>query len=331
MDMSLEIVKAGLLSTFQDAGRVGYGAQGIHPTGAMDPEALYLANALVGNPDTMAAIEMHFPIGVLCFREDALIALTGANCQPMLNGETLSMNEPVFVKAGSILTGARPIDGARSYLAIAGGWNLPFWLGSASTDRSAQAGGWEGRALKKGEVIPYRKRFQFHHGASIPESLKISNAVTEETNLINLIAGPEYRQLDNTASDLLVGQAYTISSQSDRMGIRLRGELPIRFESQPLISCSAFMGTMQLLPNGELILLMADHPTTGGYPRIAHLPYFEWSRLAQARPGVFIRFSWIELVEAQARNEQWIRAGMLQRDRIRSVVQSYLQQHATEC
>jgi antagonist of KipI len=331
MGMSLEIVKAGLLSTFQDAGRIGYGAQGIHPTGAMDLEALFLANALVGNPDTMAAIEMHFPIGILCFHEDALMAMTGANCQPMLNGEALSMNEPVLVKAGSILTGARPIDGVRSYLAIAGGWNLPFWLGSASTDRAAQAGGWEGRALQKGDRIRYGKQFQLQQLLSLPTSMHISVSVRSNSNNIRLIAGPECHQLDQAASDLLVGQSYVISSQSDRMGIRLQGEQPVRYESDPLISCSAFMGTMQLLPNGELILLMADHPTTGGYPRVAHLPYFEWSRLAQTRPGEAIRFTWIELMEAQARNEQLMREGKLQRDRIRSIVQSYLQQHATEC
>jgi antagonist of KipI len=139
MVMSVEVIKPGLLTTLQDAGRTGYASVGIHPTGAMDREALFLANALVGNADNMAAIEIHFPAAVFRFHQDALIAITGADWEPRINDEPIAINQTTMIKAGSVFTCRQPNKGARSYLAIAGGFDIPIWLGSYSTDLSASA------------------------------------------------------------------------------------------------------------------------------------------------------------------------------------------------
>ena len=330
--MSLEIVKAGLLSTIQDAGRVGYGAQGIHPTGVMDPASFFMANALVGNPDHTAAIELHFPTGAIRFNIDMLIALTGADWQPMLNGEPLRMYAAIRVLAGSVLTCSRPTSGSRCYLAVAGGWAVPLWLGSASTDQSAQAGGWMGRALQSGDLLPCRKQIRFLESGLLFQEAPVHWKPLNQAHSISLLPGPEFDQLSDLQADRLFNQPFTVMAQSDRMGIRLRGSEAVLFQSaEPLISCGVTFGTVQALPTGELIVLMADHPTTGGYPRIAQLPYFEWSRLAQAQSNESLRFSRIDLSDAYALNEQTIRLGRMERDRIRSEVQSYLQQHAIEC
>ncbi|MBL7774761.1 MAG: biotin-dependent carboxyltransferase family protein, partial [Saprospiraceae bacterium] len=148
--MSLRVEKAGLLDTVQDAGRYGFACQGINPSGAMDPAALALANFLVGNAAETAALECHFPAPALRFEQAVLFALSGADFNPVLNGVPVAVHRPLWAPAGALLQFKKRNTGARGYLAVRGGFDLPAWLGSRSTNRAARAGGFEGRALRPG-------------------------------------------------------------------------------------------------------------------------------------------------------------------------------------
>ena len=329
--MSVEVIKPGLLTTLQDAGRTGYASVGIHPTGAMDREALFLANALVGNADNTAAIEMHFPAAVFRFHQDALIAITGADWEPRINDEPISINQTTMIKAGSVFTCRRPNKGARSYLAIAGGFDIPIWLGSYSTDLSASAGGWMGRQLCTGDLIPFNKNISLRISKVEPFQKAPITLSESHSSTITLIPGPEFNWLGEDRYGQLLEQEFVVSPNSNRMGIRLKCNKPLTGKKETMISSAVLFGTVQLLPNGELIILMADHPTTGGYPRIAHLPYFEWSALAQKSTGDKIRFSLNESFEdVFHQNRKYFDTAAEMRSEIRMNIQSYLEQYATE-
>ena len=327
--MSLEIVQGGLQMTLQDAGRNGYRSLGIHPTGAMDREALYMANALVGNPDNTAACEIHFPTGQILFHSDACVSITGSDFHPHLDGIPIDRNRLLMITAGSVLSFSRPNKGARCYLAVAGGFGLDKWLDSASTDLAARAGGWKGRALVKSDRIPFVKNYCF--SSSLKTAPDICFSENSLDGPVSILPGPEWNQIPDIQKTKLFQQAWIVTSQSNRMGIRLQGEDPIGLEVTSMISAATEFGTIQCLPNGELAVLMADHPVTGGYPRVAHLPYYEWSRLAQAMPGTvfFLRLTTQE--QAHSRNQEYRMNSHKFREAIRSAVQSYLHQHVIEC
>jgi len=329
--MSLEVIKPGILTTLQDAGRTGYASMGIHPTGAMDREAFFLANALVGNPDNTVAIEMHFPAAVFLFHEDSLIAVAGADWEPTINDEPIAVNQTIMIKAGSVFRCRRPIKGARCYLAIAGGLDIPVWLGGYSTDLSARAGGWMGRALLAGDRIPIKRKYFFHTTEGLSFRWRSIPFSEHESATINLLPGPEFNWLEEDGCAQLIEQEFVVSPNSDRMGIRMKSKKPLTGKIETMISSAVLFGTVQLLPNGELIILMADHPTTGGYPRIAHVPYFEWSLLAQKTSGDTIRFLLNESVEdIFQRSEAYRKTATEIRSAIRVELQSYLEQYVTE-
>ncbi len=319
----IEVIKKGLLTTVQDAGRFGQSAPGIHPCGAMDRESFFLSNALVGNDDNLPALELHFPAGSFLFHSDAVIALTGAYLQPQLDGSPVPMNQPLFIPKGAQLSFERPNRGARTYLAVAGGFDIPLWLGSASTDLTAKTGGWKGRALQTGDLIPLHRPTRLRAAAMEPiYSQELPDPAV--TMVVECLSGPECERVGFEYMDHMLGKHFQVGRESDRMGLRLRAEDPIPIQSDSIISSAVLFGTVQLLPNGEWIVLTADHPTTGGYPRILQIPFFAWGKLAQLSTGNSIRFQRIELVQAMAKNEQMIRENRQTRDRVRQQIQSYL-------
>ncbi len=319
----IEVIKKGLLTTVQDAGRFGQAARGIHPCGAVDRESFFLSNALVGNDDNTAALELHFPAGSFLFHSDAVIALTGADFQPQVNGSPVQMNQPLFLPKGSLLSFERPNRGARTYLAVMGGLDIPAWLGSASTDLSAKTGGWKGRALQPGDCIPLHRPSRLQ---KLPTESTSTNELPDptETIVVECLAGPEYERVGAADIDHLLEKQFQVGRESDRMGLRLRAADPLLIQTNPMISSAVLFGTVQLLPNGEWIVLLADHPTTGGYPRILQVPYYEWGKLAQLSAGTSFRFQRMELVAAMEKNAQLVRENRLTRDRVRQRIQSYL-------
>lgn len=301
--MSLLVQKAGVLDSIQDFGRFGHAQLGINPSGAMDPLALALANALAGNPAGEAALELHFPAPVLRFGADALIALSGADFAPRIDGEAVSLLQPVLVKAGAVLSFGKLRSGMRCYLAVQGGFDLRPWLGSCSTNQTVRAGGWQGRSLQTGDELPFRQNefaAKFSSGTTfyaLPWQVRVESIYGDGEN-IRFCTGPEYDWLSPVAAELLAESQWRPASQSDRMGLRLHGPALTLSRPQELLSSLVGCGTIQLLPGGQMIILQADSQTTGGYPRIGQVIRADLPRLAQLRPGQSFRLQQVSLETA---------------------------------
>lgn len=293
--MNLRIIKGGILDTIQDLGRYHYQYLGINPTGAMDRLSAQIANVLVGNHRHEAVIELHFPASEFFFEQSALIAVTGADFSATVNAETIPVSQPVLVSKYSILQFHRLQYGARAYLAIRGGLDIPAWLNSYSTHIKAAAGGYKGRVLQKDDEIRFRSTEDLS-GILEKKEFRILPWKAEfekqeqAKQPVFLLPGNEWDWLDEPSKQKLQRESFTISSHSDRMGYRLQGEPLSLTRPEEIVSSAVSFGTMQLPLNGQPILLMADHQTTGGYPRIAHAITAHHARLAQLRAGDALRF-----------------------------------------
>jgi antagonist of KipI len=236
------------------------------------------------------------------FEEDAIISLTGADFSATLNEHTVQLYRTLMVKKDTLLRFKQPVSGARVYLGVAGGWEANKWLGSYSTHLKLSVGGYSGRALQKEDIIQFKAASK-----SFPEnklfSWSVSGAeldkVYKPVNSIRCIAGAEYDLLTGSAKRNFSQLNFTISHQSDRMGYRLNNEPLFLEQAIELISSPVDIGTIQLLPTGTLIILMADHQTTGGYPRIASVLKADLPKLAQAKPGQAIKFILTSIGEAE--------------------------------
>ena len=293
--MSLRILKAGILDSIQDCGRFGYQHQGINPTGAMDKFAASVANALVGNALNEAVLELHFPASVFLFDQPAVIALTGADFQATINGESVPINQPLLINKSSILQFHSRKEKARCYLALHGGFIIDKWLDSFSTNLKAEAGGLEGRKLKKDDQIELNSKIDLSNFIN-DEDFKIlpwkANQAWHEYDdtEIFILHGNEWDWLDKDSQQQLLSGSFIISNNSDRMGFRLKGKALQTISNEELVSSAICFGTVQLLPDGQLIILMADHQTTGGYPRVANIISAHLPRIAQMNAGEKISF-----------------------------------------
>lgn len=283
--MSIGVQKAGLLDTLQDRGRYGYQQSGINPGGVMDRLAMRVANMLVGNDPDTAVLEMHFPAAVLLFETTVLIAVGGADFSPVMEGREVPLHQPVLVKKGAVLQCKKQKKGARMYLAVAGGFEAEQWLHSASTQLQVKAGGFAGRALQKQDKLLLRKPdlFPLPDPSQVVETLpwRADMGGLYQDGLIRCIAGNELDNLDDRSRQLLTDSVFQLSRESNRMGYRLQGPVLYSNLAGELVSTAITRGTIQLLPNGQLIVLMADHQTTGGYPRLAHVTSADLPVLAQ--------------------------------------------------
>jgi antagonist of KipI len=308
--VSISILTPGLLSTIQDAGRFGYQKEGIIVGGAMDGVALRIANMLVGNAQTEACIEVTHTGPRLYFEESCLIAITGAHLSPVIHNKPIRNWRPVFVNKGSVLEFGKPQHGCRAYIAFAGGLDIQQVLGSRSTYLRAGIGGWHGRALQTGDRLSFRNPGN-HSQHTIPgqdqaaftaASWTISPQLLPEyarTPVLRVIQGLEYAQFTDESKHNFWNAPFRISHQSDRMGYRLNGPvLEVKTPADMLSSAVAF-GTIQVPSNGEPIILMADHPTTGGYPWLGQVASVDLPLLAQMPPGSTVSFKEISLAEAQ--------------------------------
>lgn len=299
--MSVQIIKAGIMDTLQDGGRYGYQHLGINPSGAMDRYAMQTANLLVGNDLAEAVIEMHFPASVFLFGYPALIAIGGANFSATINGDPVPHLQPLWVNKNDVLQFHKPAEGARACLAIAGGLHIKPWLGSSSTNLKAGCGGNEGRCLQKGDELLFRQSFPATPGQSefkvLPWKADISWG--DEIQEVAVLPGNEWNRLSTESKENFSMTSFVITQQSDRMGYRLNNiPLPVMTHEE-LVSTAVSFGTIQLLPDGKLIILMADHQTTGGYPRLAHVISAHHSKLAQLKAGNKIRFRFTDLATAE--------------------------------
>lgn len=291
--MSLKVIKAGMLDTIQDKGRYGHQHLGINPTGAMDKYAMQVANALAGNALDEAVIELHFPAAVFLFSRPAIIALSGADFDASINGEQVPSLHAIAVNKNDVLQFHRPVKGARAYLAARGGFKAEQWLQSCSTHLKAKAGGLAGRPLQKDDEIELKSSEDFsallRNGE--PHVLPWSaDGKPAEPGEIWVLPGSEWDRLTPASKEQFTHAPFIITKQSDRMGYRLLHQPLEVNNTEEMISSPAGFGTVQLLPDGKLIVLMADHQTAGGYPRAAHIITAHHTRLAQLQPGDAFRF-----------------------------------------
>lgn len=294
----LRIVRSGLFTTVQDLGRFGFQRFGMPVSGAMDAIALRIGNRLVGNADQVAALEITIVGPEIAFEEPAVVAITGADLSPAIDGIPAASWTAIRIVAGSILTFGPRRSGARAYLAVAGGIAVPAVLHSRATHTRSLTGGFSGRSLAHGDVLragrpaPDAARFL---GRTVPVSVRPRY---DSTPVLRVILGPQVHQFTTAAVDALFSGVYAILAEADRMGYRLSGPpLPHRGPAD-MISDATPPGSVQAPANQQPILLMADHQTTGGYPKIAVVISADLPAAAQLMPGDQLRFSLVDASEA---------------------------------
>lgn len=295
--MGIRVVKAGLLTSIQDFGRFGFQRYGMAVCGAMDTLALQLGNILLGNREGEAGMECTSLGPTLYFERGQLICITGADLSPTVEGVPVAMWKPIFVPEGGVLSFGKPKSGCRSYICFYRGLQVSEVLGSKSTYIKGRIGGWEGRALKKQDQIgfcsPYvGRQSEFRWSMDLSLYADLSNRT------IRVMAGPQFERFDHSALLDFLSNPFTISQASDRMGYRLESS-PLHTKNQEeLLSSAVTFGTIQVPPQGNAIVLMADHPTTGGYPVIGQVAAIDLPLLAQMAPLDQIEFDLITLAEA---------------------------------
>ena len=294
-----ELTKAGLHTSIQDLGRYGYQQYGVIVGGAMDSYALRLGNYLVGNTEGEAAIEMAYGNTSLRFLTTTYIAITGAKTRVLLNGRTTPMWTGFRVEKGDFLEVGVPEQGYVNYLTVHGGVDGENFLGSKSTYLRGHFGGF-GRLLKNRDLVIGKKEH-----ANSQKSLTRRRLAEElipnylDHVVARVIVSPQKKYFTEESSQNFFSTTYTISRQSDRMGYRLDGQ-PLEYQiQQNLITDAIPLGAIQVPNNGLPIILLSDHQTTGGYPKIGVLASVDIPLVAQLRPGQQISFLPISVQEAQ--------------------------------
>lgn len=296
--MSIVVIKPGLLTTVQDAGRFGYQSFGVPTAGVMDPRAQAAANLLLGNEAGEAVLETTLIGPELLFEEACTVALTGADASPRLTGEPVPSYAALPVPAGSRLSLAPVRSGMRSYLAFAGGLDLPPVMGSRSTCLKGGFGGYEGRALRAGDRLTLREP-----GKSVSQTEK--RRITPENRLrgnylLRAVPGPQTDCFPQEAQDVFWSSRFTVSSECDRMGARLSGPVIEARNGGNIISEGVAFGAIQVPGAGQPIIMLADHQTTGGYAKIAQVISADFRLIGQLRAGDTLRFRAVTPDEARA-------------------------------
>jgi biotin-dependent carboxylase-like uncharacterized protein len=312
--MRVHVIKPGALSTLQDLGRFGYQRYGVIVDGVMDEWSHRVANILVGNREAEATLEMTLIGPSLRFDDAALIAICGADLSPRVGERDVPMDRPVLLRAGSQLEFGRRRSGCRAYLAIRGGYDVAPVMDSKSTYLRGGFGGFQGRALRKDDMIAigqrdatkcYRSLLQMLSASddsfSAPSFALVTRSVPDESvaQSVRVVAGPQWDGFSTAAQQRFLDSEFAITPNSDRMGYRLQGAKLVPREAIEMISEGVSFGTVQVPPDGNPIILMADCQTTGGYPKIAQVASVDLPFLAQMMPGQQVRFERISLDEAQ--------------------------------
>ena len=308
--MHIRIRKAGMFSTVQDSGRRTYLSQGVPISGAMDKLSARIANQALGNDKHAAVIEFAYGGAVFHAESDLLIAYSGTGAVLKIHSRNLPADRPLFVPKGTEVHLADTASGCYTYLAVAGGWNVPDVLGSRSTYLPAEFGGLQGRMLRKGDVIH-----------AIPPSSAIAQSLFDQLagkavnypnwgiahrsflpvdrKVIRVVPGQEFNWFEGQSVVNFLSAPFRITRQSNRMGYRLDGPVMRSHTKRELLSTAVAPGTIQVTGAGKLIVLMADSQTTGGYPRLAQIAAVDIPLCAQCRPGDELFFKEISRQEAE--------------------------------
>ena len=300
--MGMEIINPGPLTTVQDLGRFGYMNVGIGTSGVMDRQAYKIANELVGNTDGEAVLEATLMGPEIEFTSDAVIAVTGADMKPAIDGYSIGNYKAVKIVRGQRLKLGMAVSGCRAYIAVRGGIDVEKVMGSRSTNLKCGIGGFEGRNLRIGDLL------------KIGVSTELSNSELEKLNsknyrglewngnmTVRVIEGPQGDYFTEEGLKNFYSMEYKISPESDRMGIRLSGAKVESYNGTDIVSDGIAFGSVQIPSSGQPIVLMADHQTTGGYAKVATVVSEDLSLLAQARPGDLVHFEKVDIGDIQKR------------------------------
>jgi len=304
--MSLRILNPGLLTTVQDLGRFGYAHFGVTPAGAADALALRLANLLLGNRENEAGLEMTLLGPTIEFERTAIIALTGAEIDCRMGRARAPMWKPFPVLPGAVLKCGPVTGGARSYLAVQGGFDIEPVMGSASTLRTAHFGGIEGRQLRAGDRLEIKHAESTAIRSLRPEAYGFLQPRRE----LRITAGPQASWFGDEGFATLQRCPYVVLGDSDRRGVRLKGEALTLPPKSQLVTEGISLGAMQVPPDGQPIILFVDQQTTGGYPKAANVIAADLRNLAQLRPRDEVRFRLVSVEEAVGllrEQEEWMR------------------------
>jgi antagonist of KipI len=321
--MSLTVARAGFVTTVQDLGRTGFRASGVSLGGALDSHGLCVANLLVGNQPDAAGLEITIGTVRLEFENDRVVAWCGGLFEVQIADVQLAPGRAAMVHRGEAISITAKTG--RGWFAISGGIDVPVVLGSRSTDLRSGFGGLDGRALRDGDRLDFGalttrsssllKMFKSSRISSVFAPNEWSNTTLCHP-FLRIVAGADRARFHDAAFDALVLSAFTVTADSDRMGVRLEGAELTRSTPEDLLSEAVAPGTIQVPPSGQPIILLGDCQTIGGYPKIAHVITVDLAAAAQLRPGDTVRFVEISLADAQRllrqreRNLAFFRAGL---------------------
>jgi len=309
IEMEICIDKAGIQSTIQDLGRYPYLSQGVPISGAMDTLSAKLANIAIGNREDLATIEFTYAAASFIAATDLLIAYGGEGALLVTDELALPAYRPLFLPKGALIKLQNNNHGARTYVAIAGGWDVPTVLGSKSTYLTAGFGGYHGRTLAAKDRLRNDKNWS-ENTLKLFNQLKgtepkftkwgiLAKSFFPEDKSIRVVPGREFCWFTSASILYFASSSYKIALNSNRMGLNLEGTAIERNKKEELLSTAVTPGTIQVTGNGNLVLLMADCQTTGGYPRIAQVAAVDLPRCAQLKPGDDITFRYISQENAE--------------------------------
>ena len=289
----IRVVEPGFQTTLQDLGRPGHAHLGVSPSGAADPLSLRIGNWLVGNPEGTAALEMTLTGGTFAFSAPALIAVVGADFEPVIDGFPVPRWAAIEVRQGQTLTCGPTRSGARCYLAVRGGLVAAPVLGSISTHLTTGLGGLQGRALRRGDTLAV--------GAALADPVPERRFPREvaggllRREVLRVTRGAQWDWFGDGPLAAMLASAYVVSEDSSRMGLRLRGT-PLAAQGQgSMLTEGVSLGALQVPPDGNPILSFVEHQTTGGYPQVACVIAADLHRVGQLRPRDEVRFEEVSL------------------------------------
>ena len=295
--MGIRILKGGMLTTVQDLGRTGYQSQGFSVAGVMDVRSFKIANLLLDNPENEAVLEFTLIGPTLEFTSATIIAITGGDFQPTINGELAPMYTAIYMNKGDILKFGSARTGSRGYVAFSSYLDVPVVMGSRCTNLKSKQGGFKGRKLQAGDYLNFRIKRRYLP-FFLSRKLEPEDFDQDNTTL-RVVMGPQDNKFSKQGIETFLSSEYTVTSEFDRMGCRLDGAYIAPKESSDIISDGIAFGSIQVPAHGKPIILLADRQTTGGYAKIATVASVDIPKIVQRKTDHKIRFEAITVQEAQ--------------------------------
>lgn len=295
--MGLRVLKPGMLTTIQDLGRTGYQSQGFSVAGVMDVRSFKIANLLVDNPENEPVIEFTLIGPTLEFTSETIIAITGGDFKPTINGEPAPMYTAIYMHKGDVLSFKSAVSGTRGYIAFSSYLKIPVVMGSRSTNMKSSVGGFKGRKLREDDYILFRIKRRYLP-FFLSRKLKPDNFSSDSITL-RVVLGPQDDMFTQDGIETFLSGEYSVTNEFDRMGCRLEGPYIATKNGSDIISDGITFGSVQVPAHGKPIILLADRQTTGGYAKIATVASVDIPKLVQCKTDTKVHFKAITVQEAQ--------------------------------